>query len=208
MFIVILIIPILLCLVRFRELENTYRLISVPYISTLIGQIIHENFKFSPVGNNIFNYIMDIVWALPFIYIIISWGEIKKKNQYISLYGAIYILSIFLEIYLVGLEKHRASLAISANVFIQILISINCLIVILKKNILKKTQWSMLLILISTIVVNSYLLSIDLFMYFLFSSASVKLFQTMWQWLSYLFIIGHFCRALSLWWAPKKDVFI
>ncbi len=72
-------IPILVCLMRFKELGSTYRLMLYPYITTLIGQIIYANFKFSPFGSNIFNYIVDVFWSIPLLYIVIYWTGIKKK---------------------------------------------------------------------------------------------------------------------------------
>jgi F0F1-type ATP synthase membrane subunit c/vacuolar-type H+-ATPase subunit K len=138
----------------------------------------------------------------------LSWSGIKKPALFAKVFSIVFIGAILMESYFIGLEEIRASLALSFCKALSLLIFIFTLNVILKQSTLKKTKRSRMLVIIPFLIGDIYGVSLDIFMYFLYSEETLSLFTNLFIALIYSGGLTLLSYALSIWWAPKKEVFI
>ena len=168
-----------------------------------------NNFQnLSPFWNNIFNYTTLLCWLPAFVFVALSWYKVKEKITLWLIYFLLCILLIFAEISLTDLAQLRASLAMSLCRLMGIIIFVFALNNVLIQKMIKKTKLVKLLIIIPFIVDNTYGISLELFMYYLFSKETTLIFQNLYYVLIATSSLTFLCTALSMWWAPKREIFI
>lgn len=209
-----MIVPILAGLYRYKELDYSYKVLFYSTCLTLLNQILYllfreiPGYKLSPLWNNIFNYMTVLCWLPLYVFIVFSWLRIRKSTLFSMIFLLVYILSILTEGYYVGLDTFRTSPAILFSKLLSTLIFVFCLNHILNQKIIRKHRWSKQLLIIPHIIENIYIICLDLFMYFFYSDATKTMFQELYSSLMFIGAIALLCTALSIAWAPKKEVFI
>lgn len=207
-------VPILAGIYRYRQLDLVYRLLFFTICLSLFNQLLYfffkdvPGYKLSPFWNNIFNYYTLLSWLPVFVFVAFSWANIKKPLLLTIVFFLLCISSMFVEVYLIGLGEIRASHAISFSRLLSVFILITSLNELLNKQMLQKAKRSKLLILVPVIVETIYSVSLENFMYYLFSTETTVIFQNLFFVLMTIGAIVFLCYALSIWWAPKKEVFI
>ncbi|MFN5423010.1 MAG: hypothetical protein ACK5AO_07075 [bacterium] len=202
-------LPVIVGLFRHKKLDDTYKILLYTCIIGSVTHIVYLLFiKFPPVWNNLFNYTRSLVWYPPFVYVTLSWSAIKKRNQAFFIYIIIYFVSILLEIYVVGLHEIRASLALSFNNFIDVLMLLYCLNVLLFMKMPAKVNLSKILVIVPFLIHTTYMISLDIFMFFIYSDETTAFFKNAYNFILFLGLIANISRAASLWFAPEKEVFI
>jgi hypothetical protein len=213
-YIFFVVVPIIVGFLRFNKLNFTYRILLYSFFLDFFCQIFYLIFKhfpswnISPFWNNIFNYLKAFCWYPAFVYVALSWSGIKKPALFAKVFSIVFIGAILMESYFIGLEEIRASLALSFCKALSLLIFIFTLNVILKQSTLKKTKRSRMLVIIPFLIGDIYGVSLDIFMYFLYSEETLSLFTNLFIALIYIGGLTLLSYALSIWWAPKKEVFI
>jgi hypothetical protein len=79
---------------------------------------------------------------------------------------------------------------------------------LLKKQLIIKEKRSKLLIILPFIISDIYSISLDIYIYYLYSDETALTFQMLYNVLMAIVALKLLCTALSIWWAPKKEVFI
>jgi hypothetical protein len=213
MWLFFMIIPVIMGVLRFKELDFSYRALFYSCCLIFISQSLYFFFyisvnKLLPFWNNIFNYLSALCWLPVFVFLAISWSRIKNKYLLTIAFFLTCIISILIETYLLGLEEIRESLAILFCKLLAILFFAYVLNDLINQNILKRNKRSKLLIILPYLIMNSYSISVELFMYFLYSEETVQVFQNLYFPIMYLGALDYMCMALSIFLAPKKEVFI
>lgn len=214
MYIFFVVVPIIIGFLRFNKLDHTYMVLLYTFCLDFFQQVLYLFFKYtpgwslSPFWNNIFNYQAALCWYPAFVYVALSWSWIKKPTLLTMVFSIVSIGAILTESYFVGLGEIRTSLALQFCSVLSILVFVFSLNVLHGQRIIKKTKRSRILVLVPFIVVEIYDVSLEIFMYFLYSEETLSLFTNL-----YISIICFgglvlFCYALSMWWAPKKEVFV
>ena len=167
-----------------------------------------ESFLKDPVSYNIQFYTYHLIFCIVYAIIFFYWAEIKYFNKYISLQIIFYVLSVFIEVYIVGLSTFRTSVAVLIN---QILFCFFAVILISRtlsnyESIeLKRVK---LLILIPFFIFYTYMSTIDIFMVFLYSPVTQKLFSNLFWVIRILNPINYLCVSLAFYLAPKKEIYL
>ncbi len=214
MLLLFIIIPIIVGVYKYKELDFSYRLLlylsCISFINESLSFIFYRvpTYKLAPFWNNIFNY-QSQLFSLPLlVYIAFSWLGLLKKNQLTVKFFLFCIASVLLEIYLIGLEQIRGSFAVLFCTLIGIFIFIYSLNYLLKKQLIIKEKRSKLLIILPFIISDIYSISLDIYIYYLYSDETALTFQMLYNVLMAIVALKLLCTALSIWWAPKKEVFI
>ncbi len=163
------IIPIVIGILKYANLDTPYRILLYGICLSLINQIVFLLFKFSPRLNNINNYLSFFIVFPLRVYNCLLWSAIRVKARKIAFLISASILLIASEVYWIGLDQYRASLALSIITFLGIIIIVYTIVELINKKILKKTKQSILFFMIPFVIVNIYAISIDIFIYFLYS---------------------------------------
>ena len=71
-----------------------------------------------------------------------------------------------------------------------------------------KEKRSKLLIILPFIIGDIYSISLDIYIYYLYSDETALIFQMLYHVLMAIVALKLLCTALSIWLAPKKEVFI
>lgn len=214
MLIFFMLIPIIAGVYRYRQLDLAYRFLLYSSCFSLFNLLLYFFFKdvpgyqLSPFWNNIFNYYTLLCWLPVFVFVALSWANVKKPLLLTIAFVFLSISSMLVEVYLIGLGEIRASNAISFSRILGILFFIFSLNESLPQHMLQKAKLSKLLILVPFIIDNIYGISLDVFIYYLFSEETTLIFQQLYFLLMCNGAITFLCTALSIWWAPKKEVFI
>lgn len=209
-----MIIPILVGLYRYRKLEFAYRLLLYSSCLVFINQVLYfifkdvPGYKLSPFWNNIFNYFTVLCWQPVFVFIVFSWTRVRKQALLSIYYVLFCIVSIIAEYYLIGLEEIRTSPALIINNLLAMLIFVFSLNDLLSQRLVKEIRWSRLLLVIPFIISSIFGITLDLFMYYLYSVETENIFQRLYFVLMFVGALTFLCTALSIYWAPKKEVFI
>lgn len=202
------IIPIVIGILKYAILDTPYRILLYGICLSLINQIVFLLFKFSPILNNSINYLSFLILFQLRVYNCLLWSDIRLKARIIALLISASILLIASEVYWIGLDQYRASLALSIITLLGIIIIVYIIVELIKKRILKKTKQSIMLFMIPFVIVNIYAISIDIFLYFLYSKQTAEIFMNIYEVLLYLGAIGYLCFTLSLLLAPPKERFL
>ena len=206
--------PIIIGLLRYTELNFPYRLLVYSCTIIFFNQILFyffkdiPGYKLSPFWNNIFNYYKVLCYLPSCVYIVVIFSKMKHKFFLVIVFTLFVIGLITIEIYLKGLNEIRASLALSLSSVLSVLFFIAALIQLLNQNLPRKTKQSALLFVVPFIIVCAYDISLDIFMYFLYSNETKHVFLTFFGLILNISKIYYLCIALSIWWAPKREVFI
>jgi len=199
---------------KYKGLDFSYRLLlywsCMKFINQCLNYLFYRvpGYKLSPFWNNIFNYQSQLL-SLPFlVFIAFSWLDLQKKNQLTVKTFLVCLASVLLEIYLIGLEEIRGSFALLFCTLIVIFIFVYSLNYLLKKQMINKERRSKLLIILPFIVSDIYSISLDIYIHFLYSEETAIIFQMLYHALMVIVALKLLCTALSIWWAPKKEVFI
>jgi|694.fasta_scaffold02101_5 hypothetical protein len=209
-----LLVPIIAGAYRYRQLDLEYRLLFYSSCLSLFNLLLYFFFKdipgnkLSPFWNNIFNYATLLCWLPIFVFVTLSWASVRKQLLITLAFVLFCIASMLAEAYLIGLEEIRASHAISLSTLLAIIIFIFTLNELASQQMLLKTRRSKLLIIAPFLFGSTFVISLDLFMYYLFSEQTSLLFQRLFYCLMWIGAATYLCTALSIWWAPKKEVFI
>lgn len=200
--------PIIIGIFNYGKFDNAYKLLFYSTGLMIINQIIFSLFKFSPLWNNIFNYVSILSCLSLNTSTIVLWSDIQKKGKFISAFITISIIIIFFEVYSLGLEEYRSSIALSISSIISMVITVYVLVNLVKQKLLYKIFFSRKLFLIPFIIIKAYGNSIDLFMFFLYVPETAKLFMNLYDVYLYLAAIYYIFIGFSFLSAPKKEVFI
>jgi hypothetical protein len=149
-----------------------------------------------------------LIWTLAYSSCFLYWAGIKKIKQYIIFVIVLYLITVVIEILLIGLNTYRTS---SIELVYPFLFSLFAIILINKTFSSKesvKEKKVKLFILIPFFVFYIYLSSINIFMFFLFSTATQKLFINLYWVISILNPINYLCVSLAFYLAPKKQVYL
>lgn len=206
--------PVIVGFLRYNDLDSAYRMLFYTCCLILFNQLLFyffrlaPGYKLSPFWNNIFNYYTQLCWRPAFVYVVITWSVTSKKRIVFISFILIVFLLILLEIYFVGLNQIRASLALSLISILGIFIFVYTLNDIFKLSLLKKTKRSMLLVVLPEIITTSFHVSLDLFMYFMYSETTQLIFGNLYGSVMVLGAISYVCMGISILWAPSKEKFI
>ncbi len=199
---------------KYKGLDFSYRLLlywsCMKFINQCLNYLFYRvpGYKLSPFWNNIFNYQSQLL-SLPFlVFIAFSWLDLQKKNQLTVKTFLVCLASVLLEIYLIGLEEIRGSFALLFCTLIVIFIFVYSLNYLLKKQMIIKERHSKLLIILPFIVSDIYSISLDIYIHFLYSEETAIILQMLYHALMVIVALKLLCTALSIWRAPKKEVFI
>lgn len=214
MFLFFIIIPIIVGVFKYKELDFAYRLLLYSSCISFINQCLNylfyrvPGYKLSPFWNNIFNYQSQLLSLPILVFIAFSWLGLQKKNQLTFIFFLFCITSVFLEIYMIGMDEIRGSFALLFCTLIVIFIFVNSLNYLLKKQMIIKEKRSKLLIILPFIIGDIYSISLDIYIYYLYSDETALIFQMLYHVLMAIVALKLLCTALSIWLAPKKEVFI
>ena len=214
MYIFFVVVPIIVGFLRFNKLDHVYRVLLYTFCLDFLHQVLYLIFKYtpgwklSPFWNNIFNYQAAICWYPAFVYAALSWSGIKKPSLLTIVFSIVSIGAIFMESYFVGIGEIRSSLAVQFCKVLSILVFVFSLNVLSKKSIIKKIMRSRIMVLVPFLVAEIYDVSLGIFMYFLYSEETVSLFTNLYISIIYFGGLVLFCYALSIWWAPQREVFL
>lgn len=140
--------PIIIGIFNYGKFDNAYKLLFYSTSLIIINQIIFSLFKFSPLWNNIFNYVSILSCLSLNTSTIVLWSDIQKKGKFISAFITISIIIIFFEVYSLGLEEYRSSIALSISSIISMVIAVYVLVNLVKQKLLYKIIFSRKLFLI------------------------------------------------------------
>jgi hypothetical protein len=214
MLIPFMIVPIVMGIYRYKELDFSYRLLLYSTFFTLINQCLYFLFKkfigviALPLWNNILNYFTILCWLPLFVFIVVSWTKIRIHKTIATIYFLICIIFILTEIYFLGLGEIRASLALSFCKLLALLIFIFSLNDISSQKTINRYKWSRLLLIVPFIIEVTYDISFELFMYYLYADKIILIFQKLYLVMLGMGAITFLFTAQSIFWAPKKEVFI
>ena len=214
MLLLFIIIPIIVGVYKYKELDFSYRLLlywsCMRFINQCLDYLFYRapGYILSPFWNNIFNYQSELLSLPVLVFIAFSWLGLLKKNQLTVKFFLFCIASVLLEIYLIGLEQIRGSFALLFCTLIGIFIFVYSLNYLLKKQMIIKEKRSKLLIILPFIISDIYSISLDIYIYYLYSDETELIFQMLYHVLMAIVALKLLCTALSIWWAPKKEVFI
>ena len=206
--------PVVIGFLRYNDLDSAYRILFYTCCLILFNQFLFYSFKcipgykLSPFWNNIFNYYTVLCWLPNFVFFAISWSRVNKLISLAFVFTFICIAFILTEIYYVGLGEIRASLALSLCRILAILVIVFCLNDVLNQKLPKKTKISTMLFFIPFIVGSIYYITIDLFIYYLFSNETASMFRDLYDVFMAFAAITYVCYALSFLLSPRKDSFI
>lgn len=203
-----MIIPIVTGILKYDILNTPYRILLYGICLTLINQIVFLLFKFPPILNNIFNYLSFFILFLLKVYNCLLWSDIRLKARIIAFLVSASLLLIASEVYWIGLDQYRTSIALSIITLLSIILIVYIIVELINKKILKKTKQSIMLFMIPFVIVNTYAISIDIFLYFLYSKHTAEIFINIYDFLLYFGVIAYLCYALSFLLLPRKDVFL
>lgn len=206
--------PIIIGIYRHKELDFSYRLLLYSSCLTLFNQCLFfllKNFRGAisfPLWNNILNYLTILSWLPLFVFIVLSWTGIRGHKAIAIIFFLICIISILTEIYFLGLEEIRSSPALSFCKLLTLFIFVFSLNDISRQKIINRYKRSRLLLIIPFIIEMAYDISIDIFMYFLYAGENTHIFNNLYLGMMCMGALTFLFTAQSIFWAPKKDVFI
>jgi hypothetical protein len=200
--------PIIIGTLNYAKFDTAYRFLFYSICFWLINQVIFSLFKFMPLWNNVFNYASHLLILSLNTWTIILWSNVQRKSKIITVFIAISVITIFFEIYWIGIEEYRTSIALSISSMLAQILTIHIIFNLITQKLLLKKKISILFFMIPSLVVKTYGNSIDLFMFFLYEPATAGVFLNLWEVYLYLGVIYYIFIGLSLLLVTKKDVFI
>ena len=208
MLIFFIVVPIIVGVLLYKKLDYWYKLFFYSSVFSLAIEIIFHSYKFSSIWNNIFNYMSELSW-LPLATIAsIHCSELTKKKLYFGLYVILSLLFVIIEIYILGLNENRASLALSACYLLLIIFLTNSFVSILRKKILVKDNLSRMLVVIPLLVTIIYGTSLNIFLFFLFSESTMELFKILYNVFLVMIAVNYLLRGVAFFLISKREVFI
>jgi hypothetical protein len=201
------IIPIIIGLLSYKKFTPPLKSIYYFLFFSFFYEVT-ESFIKAPNIFNLYKYLFFLIWTLAYSSCFLYWAGIKKIKQYIIFVIVLYLITVVIEILLIGLNTYRTS---SIELVYPFLFSLFAIILINKTFSSKesvKEKKVKLFILIPFFVFYIYLSSINIFMFFLFSTATQKLFINLYWVISILNPINYLCVSLAFYLAPKKQVYL
>ena len=200
--------PIIIGIFNYAKFDNGHRFLFYSICLMLINQVIFSLFKFMPLWNNVFNYVSHLLILSLNTWTIILWSNIQKKSKILTAFITISVINIFFEIYWIGLEEYRTSIALSISSMLAEILTIYIIVNLITQKLLLKKKISVLFFMIPFVVIKTYGNSIDLFMFFLYVPETAKLFMNFYDVYLYLGVIYYIFIGFSFLSVPKKEVFI
>lgn len=201
------IIPIIIGLLSYKKFTPPLKSIYYFLFFSFFYEVT-ESFIKAPSIFNLYKYLFFLIWTLAYSSCFLYWAGIKKIKQYIIFVIVFYLLTVVIEILLIGLNSYRTS---SIELLYPFLFSLFAIILINKTYSSKesvKEKKVKLLILIPFFVFYIYLSVINIFMFFLFSPATQKLFINLYWVITILNPINYLCVSLAFYLAPKKQIYL
>lgn len=200
------IIPLIIGLLNYKKFTPPLKGIYYYLLFALFYEAI-ESFIISPNIFNLSKYGFGLIWTLFYSHCFFYWTEVKKKQYLISIL-VFYFSFVMIEIYVIGLNTFRISFA---DLVIQFLFCFFAAYLINKtfsSNASVQEKKVRLFILIPFFIFYVYLCLINIFMFFLFSPATQKLFSNLYWVIRILNPINYLCVSVAFYLAPKKQVYL
>ncbi len=202
-----LLVPIIFGTFNYRKLTLPLIYILIFLIFGLIYSITQVYLK-NPLSYNIQFYIFHLLFNLFYSLVFFHWAEIRKVNIYVILQLFIYFSSVIIEVYIIGLSSFRISIAVVINQIFYCLFAVYLINKILSNEDSKVERRVKLLVLIPFFVFYTYMNIIDIFMFFLFTPDTQKLFSNLYWVIRILNPINYLCVSLAFYLAPKKVAYL
>lgn len=201
------IIPVIVGSFNYKKSNTPFKFIYFYLVLTLFREATQVFFK-KPILYNTQDYIYTTGFTFFYSLTFFNWAEVKSVKKYFFIEFIIFLLILILEIRSIGISTFRISfLSIIVEVFFS-LFAIFLIIKILsnRESFLEKRV--KLLILIPFLIFYSYMSIIDIFMLFLYSPSTQKLFSNLYWVIRILNPINYLCVSLAFYLAPKKQVYL
>lgn len=209
-----MVLPVIAGVIKYRQLDPIYSLLFYVCLIILINQVLFYFFKYlpgyelSPFWNNIFNYYTVLCWLPNFVFLAISWTRVKKPRAFSMAFFFICIAFILTDINYFGMQKIRASLALSMCRILAIFVFVYCFIDVLNQKLHKRVKLSRLFFIIPFLVISMYYITFDIFIFYLFSNETELIFKNLYDLFMALAALAYICYTLSLLLAPKREIFV
>lgn len=151
-----------------------------------------------------FAMVEAIFYSLTFFY----WAEVKKIKTYTTLIVLLYLFIDLIEITYLGLSTYRTSFATTLHEILFSFFAIYLFNKILSSHELFSEKRLKLLILVPFLIFYTYLSLIDIFMAFLFSPTTQKVFTNLYWLIKILNPINYLCISLAFYLAPRKQPYL
>ncbi len=200
-------IPIIIGLLKYKNFTTPLKSIHYYLLFALFYEAI-ESFIISPNIFNLSKYAFGLIWALFYSYCFFYWAGIKKIKKYLISILVFYLSLVLIETSLIGLNTFRISFA---DLIIKFLFCFFAVYLINKTFASKESineKRVRQFILIPFFVFYTYFILINIFMFFLFSPATQKLFINLYWVITILNPINYLCVSLAFYLAPKKQIYL
>jgi hypothetical protein len=167
-----------------------------------------ESFIKQPNILNISKYIFGLIWTLFYSSCFLYWAEVKKIKQYIIFSILFYFSIVLIEISLIGLNTFRISFADLINQFLFSLFAVYLINKTFSGKESVKEKRIRLFILIPFFVFYTYFSLINIFMLFLYSPSTQKLFINLYWVIRILNPINYLCVSLAFYLSPRQEVYL
>jgi hypothetical protein len=201
------IIPIITGLLNYKKFTPPLKSIYYYILFAFFYEAI-ESFIKQPNIFNISKYLFGLIWTLFYSSCFLSWAKVKKIKQYI-IFGILFYFSIvMIEILLIGLNTFRISFADLLNQFLFSLFAVYLINKTFSGKESVKEKRIRLFILIPFFVFYTYFILINIFMLFLYSPLTQKLFSNLFWVIRILNPINYLCVSLAFYLNPRQEVYL
>ncbi len=201
------IIPIIIGLLNYKKFTLPLKSIYYYILFAFFYEAI-ESFIKQPNILNISKYIFGLIWTLFYSSCFLYWAEVKKIKQYIIFSILFYFSIVLIEISLIGLNTFRISFADLINQFLFSLFAVYLINKTFSGKESVKEKRIRLFILIPFFVFYTYFSLINIFMLFLYSPSTQKLFINLYWVIRILNPINYLCVSLAFYLSPRQEVYL
>ena len=203
----IVIIPLIIGSLNYKKFTPPLRSIYYYLLFAFFYEII-ESFIQSPYIFNLSKYTFGLIWTLFYSTCFFHWAGVKKIKKYVIFVGFFYFSIVIIEVSLAGINTFRVFFADLVNHFLFSFFASYLINKIISSNQSVEEKSSRLFILIPFFIFYMYFGLINIFMFFLFSPATQKLFSDLYWVIRILNPINYLCVSLAFYLAPRKQPYL
>ena len=203
----LIIIPVIIGWIRWRDLNTTYRYFVLYLTVGYLFESIHF-WAYKPLAMNVINFGLSLPMDLLYFFFISECMQWKDKNKYRLAYVAVYMLMIFIDLIFADLSRYRHSLSMLSFETLNLFLSLMLVKRIFNTSFVNHHRKILLMILIPNILSQILLVKSIAFFYFHYEPSWVINFGIINYLLNAVNTISYIFFSIALLWIPKKEVFL
>jgi hypothetical protein len=167
-----------------------------------------ESFIKAPNIYNLYKYLFFLILTLVYFSCFLHWAGTKKREKYIIFAFIIYLITVVIEILIIGLNTYKILLVQLVYPFLLSLFAIILINKTYSSKVSIQEKKVRLLILIPFFIFYIYFSLISIFMFFLYNPSTQKLFSNLYWVIRILNPINYLCVSLAFYLHPRQEVYL